>query len=365
MFNLNLTLGFDPMAFLSWWGSNLIFLVPNRLRLLLWPERPSLIMRPVGDQLSISFFALGQERELGSYPLGAAGEPARTQLFAEHPSMQDADQVLLLTPEVSLLRRFKLPYAAAENLNQVVAFELDRLTPFKPDQVYYSARILERLNEIKQLRIELAVVMRDTLDPLLDTMTQSGWQPVRVDIDSDAAFAKRHDLLPGPFRVPGKRGPLGAAAGAGCVLIFVLFMLLWLPVSMGESLVAQLRAEIKSVTKLSTEVEALKQEAEQITHDNGFMLRKRREEPAMLDVLEELTRVIPDDTWLNGLQYQGKLVMQGQSPAASALIEKLESSPYFKAVSFASPVTKDAANGQERFQISTEVVNGRFVQPPQ
>jgi general secretion pathway protein L len=366
MFGLNFRYDLDFRAFLRWWGSQLAFMVPSALRDVLWPQRPSLLIRPMGDQLSISFLDADQVHDLGVYPSAAAGEPARIKLFSDHAAMQDADQVLLLTPDVSLLRRFKLPYAAAENLSQVVAFELDRLTPFKAEQVYYSARIIERLAEVRQLRVEVALVMRDTLDPLLDAMLISGWRPVRVDVDNEVAFTRRHDLLPERFRTPGKRGPVWAAAGAGCMSIFLLCALMWLPLSMGQAMEARLRSDIKSASKLAAEVEVLKQEVDRITHENGFMLRKKREEPAMLDVLEELARVMPDDTWLNGLQYQGtRLIMQGQSPAASGLIEKLETSAYFKSVSFASPVTKDVTNGQERFQISTEVVNGRFAQPAQ
>jgi general secretion pathway protein L len=85
----------------------------------------------------------------------------------------------------------------------------------------------------------------------------------------------------------------------------------------------------------------------------------------MVDMLNELTRVIPDQTSLYGLQYRDrKLVIQGRSPAASSLIELIEASPYFKNTSFVSPVIKDIASGQERFQIASEAVNGRSSENP-
>jgi len=350
---------FDYRAFLRWWGLQLAFLVPGKVRLFLWPQRPSLLIRPVSGQLLVFVYESDNLRELGLFPVDDSGAQARAALFAEYPDLRDADQVLMLTEDISLLRRCKLPYAAMENLHQVVGFELDRLTPFKSEQVYYSARILERVEESKQLRIEVALVLRDTLDPLLQAMLRCGWKPFRADIDGDVALTRRHELLPESFRIPRKRGPLWVAAAAGGVLMAVVGIALWLPLTMGETMASRLQAEIKAGNKVVAEVEALKTGAERIRINANFIRRKKREEPRMLDMLEELTRILPDNTWLNGLQYdEHKLLVQGQSPNATELIEELEDSPYFQDVKFASPITKDA-NRIERFQISATVINGR------
>ncbi|NJD07458.1 MAG: PilN domain-containing protein, partial [Methylococcaceae bacterium] len=100
-------------------------------------------------------------------------------------------------------------------------------------------------------------------------------------------------------------------------------------------------------------------------NEQGFLSRKKLTEPTMLDMLNDLTKVMPDDTWLNGLQYRDrKVTIQGQSPAASSLIERIEASAFFKNTSFVSPVTKDVASGQERFQITSEVTNGGLSEKP-
>jgi general secretion pathway protein L len=364
MFGLpsSLDLDFDFRAFLRWWGSELAFLVPGKIRLFLWPQRPSLLIRPVSGQLSVSLYENDQVRELGLFPIDESGGQARDSLFAEYPYLRDTDQVLMLTPDVSLLRRCKLPYAAGENLHQVVGFELDRLTPFKPEQVYYSAIILERMKETKQLRVECVLVLRETLDPLLDAMLRCGWRPYRVDVDEGRALARRHELLPESFHIPGKRGPLLSAIAAGCVLMAILGVVLWLPLSMGVDMERWLQAEIKTAGKVVAEINVLKAEAERVIYESNFIIRNVREEPGLLDVLEELARLFPDDTSLNGLQYTArKLIIQGQSPNATGLIEKLEASPYFEEVKFASPVTKDT-NGAERFQIAANVVNAQVNQ---
>jgi general secretion pathway protein L len=105
----------------------------------------------------------------------------------------------------------------------------------------------------------------------------------------------------------------------------------------------------------------LRQDAEKLSREASFLTKRKRSEPAMVDVINELSRVIPNNTWLYGLQYKDRrLVIQGQSPSASSLIAVMEASPYLHNTSFVSPVTKDVSSGFERFQIASQVLNGRF-----
>jgi general secretion pathway protein L len=72
--------------------------------------------------------------------------------------------------------------------------------------------------------------------------------------------------------------------------------------------------------------------------------------------LNTLSALIKDDTWLSYLQYSnGHLQIQGESPAASALIGVLEDSAMFASAKFVSPVTQDNVSKQERFQITVDV----------
>ena len=223
---------------------------------------------------------------------------------------------------------------------------------------------LERLSESRQIKVEMVLTPRSRLDPLLEELAAAGWRPDRVDVGPEPS-GMGYDLLPEKYHPARNRLPQilnGVAAG---VLLLLAVAVLLFPVAMNQSLVDDLQREVKSASKTAGEVETLKGDAEKLMHENSFLQRKKQDEPAMVDMLEEMTKVIPDQTWLNGLQYRDrKVVIQGQSPAASSLIERFEGSPFFKNASFVSPVTKDIASGQERFQIATEVVNGRFVKKP-
>ena len=75
-----------------------------------------------------------------------------------------------------------------------------------------------------------------------------------------------------------------------------------------------------------------------------------------LEIINELTRIIPDDTWINRLNIKGQEVeIQGQSASAAALIPLIESSDLLRNPRFRSPVTKIPRLNTERFHLSAEV----------
>jgi general secretion pathway protein L len=354
----------DVQAFLRWWAGELAFLVPDRLRRLLGGRTSWIFLTWRAETLEVVHRSANGTRPLGSFTLDDAGREAWRRLLEAEPELAEIRTVFRLLPDQCMTRVVKLPLATEENLQQVIAFELDRLTPFKPDQVYFGARVIERLKAAGQIRVDLAVVPKERLDLMLESMIASGWQPDYVDVSEDP-FKRSHQLLPERFIVKKSRWNRWLNFGLAGVAAGLVLALLIVPVWKKSQWVDQLEAEVRKAGKAAKEVEALRQKAEQMAHEMGYLAQKKRKDPIVLDVLNELSKVMPDDTWLNGLQYKdGHLVVQGQSPSASSLIARMETSKEFKNTSFVSPVTKDVSNGLERFQIASDAVNGRSSEAP-
>jgi general secretion pathway protein L len=323
-----------------------------------------LILSRTGDRTTATLIDQDQVNELGDIGFDQDGIAQREALFRDNIALVEAEPILKLASNQSLLRVIKLPAAAEENLQQVVAFELDRWTPFKADQAYLNARVVERLADTRQVRVELALTPKQILDPLLDEIISMGWRLERVDIGPEAE-GHGMNLLPERFRPIPSRMPQIATGIAAVLLISVLAAVFYIPISMNKSMADELRLDLKQASKIADEVESLKKDIERQRNEHSFLSRKKQNEPTMLDMLDELSKVMPDDTWLNGLQYRDrKITIQGQSPTASSLIERIEASDVFKNTSFVSPVTKDAASGQERFQITSEVTGRRVSEKP-
>ncbi|HWP00143.1 MAG TPA: PilN domain-containing protein [Methylococcus sp.] len=364
MLQLNQPIDWDFRSFLRWWAGELAFLVPSRVRALLDRGTPWIFLTWKDGVLEAVYRTSSEERPLGNFPADDQGRLEWQRCLEAAPELREAALVFRLLPDQCLARTVKLPAATEENLRQVMAFEMDRFTPFKADQTYFDVRVVERLKAAGQIRVELAVVPRDRLDGMLETLVAYGWQPDYVDV-SDDPRQRRQQLLPERFRKPRRNWRRAINIGLAVVAASLLLLLGLLPPWKESRWVEQLENEVKKASKSAKEVESLRQQAEQLTHEIGYLLEKKRTEPIVLDVLNELSKVMPDDTWLNGLQYKDRrLIVQGQSPSASSLISRMEASPYFKNTSFVSPVTKDVSSNLERFQIASEAVNARFAETP-
>lgn len=360
MLQLDKPIDAELQKFFRWWAKELAFLVPGPIRKLLGGRSEFLELVRTSEGLDVTYRNREIERKLGTFDLNGAGGRAREQLLETMPELAEARIALRLAQGQALRKTIKLPAAAEENLKQVLAFEMDRLTPFKSDQVYFDARVVARTPATRQIKADLLLAPRDKLDALLDDLAACGWQPEIVDM-ADPELPGAHNLLPEKYRPLRSPWPRRMNLALGAVVVLLAAALACLPFLHANSEVASLQEQVRKTGKTAKEVEALREEADKLLHQARFLQDKKRTNPVLVDVLEELTRLIPNNTWLNGLQYKDRrFVIQGQSPSASSLIELIEGSPYFRNTSFVSPVTKDAASNLERFQIASDVANGRF-----
>ncbi len=73
----------------------------------------------------------------------ASGIAQYKALRAKDERLAKANLILRLTGQEAIQKELALPAAVKENLSQVVAYELDRYTPFKAEQVYFAVKPLE------------------------------------------------------------------------------------------------------------------------------------------------------------------------------------------------------------------------------
>ena len=346
--------------FWRWWLSEITQIIPDQALKLLTRGQELLVLTLDQDQWVIRRIQGAQESEIKRIALNDLGPGHFAEFIAEHPNLAETQIALRLIKGQGLRRQFKLPMAAEENLAQVIALEMDRLTPFTQDQVSFATRVLSRTKATRQILVELILARRDFLENALDTLSRAGWHPINVHLEGETK-TNEYNLIPERFKPQGDKLVEMLNIGLSSAILAILILILVLPVWITRTEAMKVQAELKRTTKAAKEVEDMREQAEKLLHQAQFLQDKKRSEPILVDAMDELTRVIPDDTWLNGLQYANhRVVIQGQSPSASVLLKQIEGSRHFKDVSFVSPVTKDAGNNLERFQIAFDVVNGRF-----
>jgi general secretion pathway protein L len=83
------------------------------------------------------------------------------------------------------------------------------------------------------------------------------------------------------------------------------------------------------------------------------LTKSKRETPQIVEIWEELTKILPDDSWLTDLSVDGSVIkMTGFArKSAASLVALLEKSKLFSEPSFLSPVVRVPGQSGERFEI--------------
>ncbi len=138
-----------------------------------------------------------------------------------------------------------------------------------------------------------------------------------------------------------------ASIGA-CLLVALLVIPIWQKRAAAIELLTPL-AQAKAAAQ---ETDALREKLGKLTEEASFLPAQKWDSPSTTQMLEELTKLLPDDTFVIQLEFNGKTVqIMGETGSAASMVETLEASPLFKDVAFKSPLTKIQGSQFDRFQI--------------
>lgn len=320
-------------AFFDWWAGELGGLIPPGLRRLLGIDRDALLVR-MTPQGPVTDLARGTTRE----PLA----PSTALRLGSR-----AETVLQLDPGIAIRRSLRLPRAAAAQIDGVIGFEVERHTPFRADEVYAVHSINEAASDLQEIAVRLAVVPRHAVDAALDAVRAEGFVPERVAVARDEGGETLVTLpVPGLAASTATRAPMILAALAALLLLAILSPLARLEWAAEQAThrVALARAQAEGTLSLQREADRLGAAA-------AALATLRAQNPASLEAIEELSRLLPDDTWLVQIQLGGgEGVIEGRTGTSAALVGLVERSPLFEDAAYAGPVTRDPAGG-ERFGI--------------
>ena len=261
-------------------------------------------------------------------------------------------RVLRLPESVVFSGHIMLPQAAVRNLQQVVGFELDRLTPYRASEVYHCAWVAASFPEQKRVRVGFCAVARPVLDECLAQARRLGVKQIaRVDTLQTPGI----NVLPQTQRAKaGWMRHFSPLLNLGLLLSVVA--LIGLPIWQERVKAIELTQQVQLLQRQTANVIQLRDQLDQLEASTRFLQARKQDAPAMVVLLEELTQALPDDTWLEQLDVQGtRLQLRGQSAAAAKLLGLLEASPWLREVSFSAPIVTDPNSGREFFQISAQV----------
>ena len=138
--------------FFAWWFGELVACIPDRVRALLRRNPSFLLLTPTDDAVDSTFHRRGRVRQLGQLPLSPEANSGRAVAdLLGGIRLRHLDVVVNIAASNVLRRRVALPIEAAENLREVLAFEMDRHTPFKANDVAYDCVVASAASRPKRL----------------------------------------------------------------------------------------------------------------------------------------------------------------------------------------------------------------------
>ena len=338
-------------AFWVWWSGQIYPLLPAKIRDAIARRRQKLFIEAEEETLRLSIGSRGDLSELLSVPIASAAA-----VRDEMP--HDVQQTILLLPAARVLSRsLTLPLAAEENLREVLGFEIDQHTPFPEDMVYYDYLVTERNAELQTLSLDLVYTRRDDADRLLNVADELGLDVDVVTSHSrDGSNVRAVNLLPQDRRrrrrVTIHRLNLALAA---CCLV-LLGIAIAVPIVQKNRALEVLEEQVAAASAEAREGNQLRRELEKMAEASRFLFEKKRVDVMVVQYIEEVSRILPDHTFLTRLDLsETELQIQGQSTASSSLIAIIEGSPLFENASFRSPVVQVAGTDADRFHMSADI----------
>lgn len=171
------------------------------------------------------------------------------------------------------------------------------------------------------------------------------------------------NLLPHKMELDRKKSvPLSTRIFLALILVLVIGIFSAQAVKRKQYL-TKIETELKKNEPMIAAVEKLSDDMSRL-QDRIDILRKLKNNEIALELLTEITGLLPKDAWITSFEYRifelkdkkegvGELVMGGFAASSSALIPVLEDSPYFEKVALTGPVKK--AGDKEQFKLSALV----------
>jgi general secretion pathway protein L len=351
-------------AFAAWWLRELADSLPAGLRPTLGSDRADLMLVFSETQVALhqrqgqTWQTIG--RATTSLEVGhVAGDTTGDMIRAiRQASLRTAPVAVRMEQGHFLRRMVELPIATAKNLREVFGFEMDRYTPFTAADVYFDFRIVGANPKLQRITVDLAVITRQLAERALSYARAVGLEPAHLGIadepESDAADFNLLSTRPTRPRRTFRRLAVTLLALAFAALSGAA---LYLPISQKQDSLAAMETRLDKVRIEAQRADRLKALLEQTLKQSQVVVGRQRLRPTAIELLEEITDLLPDDTWIHRLRLHGDdLDLAGYSAKPSALIGILEESPALVGVRFTGAVKPDPRQGLDAFKLSASIL---------
>jgi general secretion pathway protein L len=264
-------------------------------------------------------------------------------------------EIMLRSDDV-LFRSLDFPKRAVDFLDGMIRAQIDRLTPWSANDVVFGwSHPANIANE--RIQLTLAATSKDKIQPLVQLARNLG-------AASMTAFAEPPSSEGAPVKFKVFETSLHSAVGRTVDLPRILRISLLstgllaaislaLAAYVGNTLDAEQQQLLRRIAERRA---SLRLQTAGGGSAQDLLAKRKQTTPSSVMVLESISRVLPDSTYVTELRVEGdKLQVVGISQDAPSLIKLMEQSPQFSRATFFAPTTRAQSDPGERFHIEAHV----------
>ncbi|RJF80803.1 hypothetical protein D3874_27360 [Oleomonas cavernae] len=252
-----------------------------------------------------------------------------------------------IDPAMVFTRRFELPVAAFIRLRKTSALLINRLTPFRDEDIYWDVRVIGRSPTSRLIEAELAAVPRETVAALLASRGRPATS-LAIAGDAPVAGVRRFELLE-VARVRSSSAlkhrivAVGLLIGAlGCADAAWSYR--------QRQTLHQLEETIAALRPQAAEAAARRRD--RMLADRPMELRADATARSSIGLLQALTVTLPEDAQIVELRRNGAVVdLRGFTVDAPKLLQVIEQAPAFEGVRFVAPVSRNQGDSRDYFSM--------------
>jgi general secretion pathway protein L len=270
--------------------------------------------------------------------------------------LRGAEVEFVLRPDRFMFRPLELPPRAAEFLEGIIRAQIDRLTPWSAADAAFGWRQPSTDGANERMIVTVAATSRRMIAPFVKAIE-------RFDVDAIIVSAAAAESAPDADSIQVFEQKVKGAREAPQVRR----LLIWLLAGAGALAAASVAASLVIGGDLETQHEDLMrriaerraaiQPSRDWTSEAALAMERRKHEaPSSVIVVEALSQILPDDTYLSELRIlEDKMQIIGITRDAPSLIRLIEQSALFKQATFFAPTTRSPSETNEHFFIEAHI----------
>jgi general secretion pathway protein L len=173
------------------------------------------------------------------------------------------------------------------------------------------------------------------------------------------------NLLPLEARASRQTSRRGLHVVLAAVMLVSLVLGAWLILDNRRAAAEAFATQVASRAEQARRVSTQRQQLVDLVAGATALNKARADRPTTVEVIDEVTRRLPDNTYLEKLSIEGdRLMLIGFSPEASGLVAKLEGSPLWRSPALSGALQPDPRTRLDRFTLTAELAGSQKASAP-